>query len=51
MIGKVACDHGDLYSTVTILRDNERQATQHGCLPSLVGDGDERIEIGYGLIE
>jgi hypothetical protein len=23
----------------------KRQATQHGCLPSLLGDGDKRIEI------
>jgi hypothetical protein len=24
-----------------------RQATQHGCLPSLLGDGDKGIEIVY----
>ncbi len=28
--------------------DTERQATQHGCLPSLLGDGDKEIEIVYG---
>jgi hypothetical protein len=27
---------------------NKRQATQHGCLPSLLGDGDKGIEIVYG---
>ncbi len=26
----------------------KRQATQHGCLPSLLGDGDKCIEIVYG---
>jgi hypothetical protein len=26
----------------------KRQATQHGCLTSLLGDGDEGIEIVYG---
>ncbi len=26
----------------------KRVATQHGCLPSLVGDGVKRIEIVYG---
>ncbi len=26
----------------------KRQATQHGCLPSLLGDGDKGIEIAYG---
>jgi hypothetical protein len=26
----------------------KRQATQHGCLPSLLGDGDKGIEIVYG---
>jgi hypothetical protein len=26
----------------------KRQTTQHGCLPSLLGDGDKRIEIVYG---
>jgi hypothetical protein len=26
----------------------KRQATQHGCLPSLIGDGDRGIEIVYG---
>ncbi len=26
----------------------KRQATQHGCLPSLLGDGDFKIEIVYG---
>ncbi len=26
----------------------KRQATQHGCLPSLLGDGDKRIKIMYG---
>jgi hypothetical protein len=26
----------------------KRQATQHGCLPSLLGGGDEGIEIVYG---
>ncbi len=25
----------------------KRQATQHGCLPSLLGDGDKGIEIVY----
>jgi hypothetical protein len=25
----------------------KRQATQHGCLPSLMGDGDKGIEILY----
>ncbi len=25
-----------------------RQATQHGCLPSLLGDGDKGIKIVYG---
>jgi hypothetical protein len=25
-----------------------RQATQHGCLPSLLGDGDEGIKTVYG---
>jgi hypothetical protein len=24
------------------------QATQHGCLPSLLGDGDNKIELVYG---
>ncbi len=27
---------------------DQRQATQQGCLPSLLGDGDEGIEIVYG---
>jgi hypothetical protein len=26
----------------------KRQATQHGCLPSLLGDGDKENEIVYG---
>jgi hypothetical protein len=26
----------------------KRQATQHGCLPSLLGDGNKRIETVYG---
>jgi hypothetical protein len=26
----------------------KRQATQHGCLPSLLCDGDKGIEIVYG---
>jgi hypothetical protein len=26
----------------------KRQATQHSCLPSLLGDGDEGIEKVYG---
>jgi hypothetical protein len=26
----------------------KRNATQHGCLPSLLGDGDKRVEIVYG---
>jgi hypothetical protein len=26
----------------------KRLAAQHGCLPSLLGDGDREIEIGYG---
>jgi hypothetical protein len=26
----------------------KRQAAQHGCLPSLLGDGDKGIEIVYG---
>jgi hypothetical protein len=26
----------------------KRQATQHGCLPSLLGDGNKKIEIVYG---
>ncbi len=26
----------------------KRQATQHGCLPSLLGDGNKGIEIEYG---
>jgi hypothetical protein len=26
----------------------KRQATQHGCLPSLLGDGDKGIEKVYG---
>jgi hypothetical protein len=26
----------------------KRQATQHGCLPGLLGDGDNRIKIVYG---
>ncbi len=26
----------------------KRQATQHGCLPSMLGDEDKRIEIVYG---
>jgi hypothetical protein len=26
----------------------KRQATQHGCLPSLLGDGDKEIEVVYG---
>jgi hypothetical protein len=26
----------------------KRQATQHGCLPSLLGDGDKIIEIVHG---
>jgi hypothetical protein len=26
----------------------KRQATQHDCLPSLLGDGDKLIEIVYG---
>ncbi len=26
----------------------KRQATQHGCLPSLLGDGDKGIEIVFG---
>jgi hypothetical protein len=26
----------------------KRQATQHGCLPGLLGDGDNKIEIVYG---
>jgi hypothetical protein len=25
----------------------KRQATQHGCLPNLLGDGDKGIEIVY----
>jgi hypothetical protein len=29
-------------------RHNKRQVTQHGCLPSLLGDGDKGIEILYG---
>jgi hypothetical protein len=28
--------------------NRDRQTTQHGCLPSLQGDGDKRIEIVYG---
>ncbi len=27
---------------------DQRQATQHGYLPGLLGDGDKRIEILYG---
>jgi hypothetical protein len=27
---------------------SKRQATQHGCLPSLLGDGDKGIELEYG---
>jgi hypothetical protein len=27
---------------------NKRQATQHGCLPSLLGSGDKGTEIVYG---
>ncbi len=26
----------------------KRKATQHGCLPNLLGDGDKGIEIVYG---
>jgi hypothetical protein len=26
----------------------KREATQHGCLPSLLGDGDKGNEIVYG---
>jgi hypothetical protein len=26
----------------------KRQATQHGCLPGLLGDGDKRTKIAYG---
>jgi hypothetical protein len=29
-------------------RPNQRQATQHGCLPGLLGDGDKGNEIVYG---
>ncbi len=29
-------------------RHKKRQATQHGCLTSLLGDGDKGIEIMYG---
>jgi hypothetical protein len=29
-------------------RRTERQATQHGCLPRLLGDGDKGIEKVYG---
>ncbi len=32
-------EHRDIYN---------RQATQHGCLPSLLGDGDKEIEIVLG---
>jgi hypothetical protein len=28
--------------------DTKKQATQHGCLPSLLDDGDKEIEIVYG---
>jgi hypothetical protein len=27
---------------------HKRQATQHGCLPSFLSDGGQRIEIVYG---
>jgi hypothetical protein len=28
--------------------ESMRQVTQHGCLPSLLGDGDKEIQIVYG---
>jgi hypothetical protein len=28
--------------------DTKGQATQHGCLPSFLGDGDKEIELVYG---
>jgi hypothetical protein len=31
--------------------DTKRQSNQHGCLPSLEGDGDKEIEKIYGEIE
>jgi hypothetical protein len=31
-------------------RHTQRQATQRGCLPSLLGDGDKGIEIVYGEV-
>ncbi len=33
---------------IIFARDTKRQATQHGCLPRLLGDGDEGIEIVHG---
>ncbi len=41
---------GSIYRKSGIVLDahNKRQATQHGCLPSLLGDVDKGIEIVYG---
>jgi hypothetical protein len=38
-----------LVQVYTVTRDTlKRQETQHGCLPSLLGDGDKIIEKVYG---
>jgi hypothetical protein len=37
-----------LYGVVLVKDANKRQATQHGCLPRLLGEVDKGIEIVYG---
>ncbi len=52
---KLACIHeapafsqSPSHLNMTAETHSKRQATQHGCLPSVLGDGDKGIEIVYG---
>jgi hypothetical protein len=33
---------------IDLVTHTKRQATQHGCMPRLLGDGDKGIEMLYG---
>ncbi len=53
-LGREARERSDYTSSTHLISrleteiNTKRQATQHGCLPSLLGDGDKDIEVVYG---
>ncbi len=48
----IPCNKSQKANDVVILRqlytDTKRQATQHGCMPSWLGDGDKGVDKVYG---